>query len=262
MLEHQEIFVDIYQCRHRVNKISNPGSRGASSLVFLHDALGSNPQWKEFPEALAGKTGLDAFLIERQGHGQSSPLFSNRDINYLHHEALVILPKLLDVLAISNPILVGHSDGASIGLIYAAHNEAVALISIAAHTFVEQEIRNSMDLVLENQEVLLTKLNKYHGEKTEQLFNAWWQTWMSEEFSDWTIIEELENIKCPVLVIQSDDDEFGTIKQVESIIENVSAPVQKQIIHEGGHAPHKRFPQEISEVTFEFLRKNGAILTN
>jgi len=215
-------------------------------LFFLHEGLGSIAQWKDFPEKLCEELDLPGLIYERYGYGYSSELQELREIDYLETEANYYLPELIDKLQLQNRkiIIVGHSDGASIALIYAAlyPKNILKVISIAAHVFTEQISINSIKL-LEKEYQLNTKfkksLEKYHFGHTDSTFYAFSKTITSKEFKDWNIEHYLPKIDSPILIIQGDNDEYGTIKQVESIYQQTSSVIKKQLIIQNcGHIPH------------------------
>ncbi|HET9702216.1 MAG TPA: alpha/beta fold hydrolase, partial [Burkholderiales bacterium] len=163
--------------------LTGDAAKRSPTLVFLHEGLGSTGQWRDFPRALAERTGLPALLYDRQGYGGSDPLYSPRSARYLHREALEVLPEVLERCGVDDVILVGHSDGGSIALLYAAaHPQRVrGAVTEAAHVFVEEEtlagIRAAGDAWRNTQ--LKEKLARYHGSKTHALFHAWHDTWLA-----------------------------------------------------------------------------------
>jgi pimeloyl-ACP methyl ester carboxylesterase len=224
-------------------------------LVFLHEALGSIGQWKNFPEALCQSVNMAGLVYERQGHGQSEEFTEPRTADYLHRYAHLELPGVLGSLSISEPvILVGHSDGGSIGLLFAAaYPERVkALICMAAHVFVEEETLAGIEPAKSVYETKIReRLRKYHPKQVDALFYAWADTWQSTAFRNWNITGELERITCPVLVIQGDEDEYGTVAQVEAIVSGCSGEAQSEIIQNCGHIPFLQQP----DVTLKASRK-------
>lgn len=231
----------------------------ASTLVFLHEGLGSIAQWRDFPESLCLQTGLPGVVYERRGHGRSDPLRKSRTPSYLHEEALEVLPRLMSELHILRPILIGHSDGGSIALIYASAfpERAKAVITEAAHVFVEEVtiegIRKAVAVYEKTN--LREQLEKYHGEKTDAMFRAWSETWLSEEFRNWNIEEYLTGIKCPVLAIQGADDEYGSPAQVESIVKRVSGKAESLLIAGCGHIPHQQASKTVVEAIINFINR-------
>lgn len=229
-----------------------------STIVFLHDSLGCIKLWRDFPEKLSKLTNCNVLIYDRQGYGESCNfLYSKRDNYYLEYEA-DILSSLLDFLKIKDVILFGHSDGASISLIMAGKysDKINGLIVEGAHVFVEditiEGIKKALDLY--NKTDLKIKLEKYHGEKTQALFDAWVNTWLSTEFKNWNIENFLPLINSPVFVIQGENDEYGTLDQVNKITKKVSGKSTKLIIPEIGHSPHKESPDLILEKSSEFIK--------
>lgn len=208
------------------------------TLIFLHDALGSIAQWKSFPELVSETCILDVIVYERQGHGNSSPLDDKRSRQYLHHEALEVLPKLLKDLKIDRPILIGHSDGGSIALIYGAHFHPEAIVTMAAHIFVEKVTLEGIRNAVQSRLLLIHRLRKYHHDKTEALFDAWYKTWLSDEFKDWSIESEIQGINSPLFAIQGENDDYGSIDQIKGIMKAVKGPKENLIVDNAGHLPH------------------------
>ncbi|MCX7817312.1 MAG: alpha/beta hydrolase [Syntrophales bacterium] len=211
-------------------------------LVFLHEGLGSVGQWKDFPDQLCEKTGLPGFVYDRWGYGKSSYCPAPRTVDYLHREAIDFLPVVLNRVNIEKPILIGHSDGGSIALIYSGvYPDAVkGVITEAAHVFVEEVTLNGIREAVKIYEKtdLKKKLAKYHGEKAEVVFRGWSETWLSSDFRDWNIENFLRSIKAPLLVIQGRDDQYGSPSQVEAIVRGVSGMAEPLLIGGCGHIPH------------------------
>ena len=229
------------------------------TIVFLHDSLGCITLWRNFPERLAVLTGCNALVYDRKGYGKSIP-FSNKERNndYLEQEA-DILAAILDNCNIEQAILFGHSDGGSIALIAAAKYPVhiKAIITEGAHIFVEeitlQGIRNAQhDWQTTN---LKKKLEKYHGEKTEAVFHAWTNTWLSDEFRNWNIESFLPSVTCPVLIIQGEHDEFGSMEQVNGILNLVAGNAVSLIIPSATHTPHKEAIEIVLQKTASFIRQ-------
>lgn len=215
---------------------------GKPLIIFLHDALGSIGQWKDFPQVLTDKLQLPALVYDRYGHGKSEQLAEKRTPDYLHDEALQFLPDILKGLGINNPlILLGHSDGGAIALLYASHftDRVIGVICEAGHVFVEEEMRVGIS---KSAGLFDSKLKdlfwKYHGENTKSIFFAWVDIWLSEEFADWNIEGCLPNITAPVLAIQGEDDEFGHLQQPKPIASQVGGPSQELWVKNCGHIPH------------------------
>lgn len=229
-----------------VRQLHHPEKNGESRpvLVFLHEALGCITQWRDFPETLAIATGCDALIYDRPGHGRSAPLKSPRTPDYLSREALDILPALLQELNISQIIPVGHSDGGSIALIFAAAfpEMTTAVICEAAHVFVEEITLEGIRAAVENyyQSDVPEKLARHHGENTEPMVRAWYETWLSTAFRNWDISDVLPQISAPLLLLQGSDDEYGTAAQLDAIANGTQGSAEIHLLAECGHTPHRQ----------------------
>lgn len=233
-------------------------------IIFLHEALGSIPQWKSFPQDLCNSLGLNGIIYERQGHGTSSALTHIRDENYLHNYALKELPELLDIILSPDKkvLLVGHSDGGTIALLYAANfpQKVKAIVSMAAHVLVENETLAGIQPAIDAFEAgKLIGLRKFHGDKTNDLFYAWANTWNSPEFSTWNICKDIQPVIAPTIVIQGKDDQYGTKKQVELIAESISGKSTTHLIDKCGHIPHlEQGTKVISEIKNWYFNQNSS----
>jgi pimeloyl-ACP methyl ester carboxylesterase len=213
-----------------------------TKLVFLHEGLGSIAQWRDFPLAVSLAVHLPAVVYERGGHGNADPLDGPRSVNYLQEEALQSLPEVLRRLQIDDAILIGHSDGGTIALIFAAvwPEKVRGIITEAAHVFVEEVTLTGIRAAVSQYDAtdLREKFSKYHGSNAEAAFRGWSETWLSPAFRDWNIEKYLPGVRCPVLAIQGRDDEYGTPAQVEAIVNGVSGPAESLILTDCGHVPH------------------------
>jgi pimeloyl-ACP methyl ester carboxylesterase len=237
-------------------------------LVFLHEALGSVGQWKNFPYKLCTSLRLNGIVYEREGYGNSSPLRKKRDKNYLHDYAWEELSELLEIILPKEKkvILVGHSDGASIALLYAARfpKKVKAVVSMAAHVIVEDVTLNGIDPAVEAyKEGKLEGLRKFHGEKTDELFYAWSDTWNLPEFYNWNICEDIETISCPVLALQGINDQYGTELQLDLIKQSVKrGEVMKVMLPKCGHHPHLEVHEDVEQIIIkwfsETVKLNGS----
>lgn len=216
------------------------------TLVFLHEGLGSVAMWRDFPARVAAATGCCTLVYSRYGYGQSDVLEAPFTVRYMHDEALLALPRLLDRLGIKKPMLVGHSDGGSIALIHAggAKREVSGLILMAPHVFVEDISIESIakaKVAFETTD-LAQKLGKYHRDPVKT-FWGWNDIWLHPDFRRWNIEEYLPSIDCPVLAIQGIDDEYGTLAQVEAIRDQVPGEVDVLELADCRHSPHKDQPE-------------------
>lgn len=213
------------------------------TIVFLHEGLGCVELWRDFPEKLCVALGLRGFVYSRQGYGASDPIHLPRPLDFMHQEALNVVPRVLDQAEIKSAILVGHSDGGSISLINAGairDPRIKALATIAAHVFNEEitvksieEAKNAFE-----KQNLRERLEKYHGNNVDCAFWGWNATWLHPDFRNWNLEEFLPNIDVPTLIIQGAEDQYGTIKQVKAIESGITCSTQTAIIEDAKHSPH------------------------
>jgi pimeloyl-ACP methyl ester carboxylesterase len=226
-------------------------------LIFLHEALGSVPQWKSFPISLCNELNLAGLVIERSGHGKSSNLKSKRDNHYLHDYAEETQNVLQETMNPSQKfIFVGHSDGGSIALILGSKNpkNLQAIVTMAAHTFVESETLEGINPAIEAFEAgKLDGLYRIHGEKTKDLFYAWADTWLNPSFKNWDIRNEIQSIQVPVLALQGKNDQYGTKEQVNSIVSDHTNR-KGLIIPACGHHPHLEKKEVIIREISDWLK--------
>ncbi len=227
------------------------------TLVFLHEGLGSVSLWREFPDRVAQATGAGALIYSRHGYGQSSTLEEKRPADYMHREALDVLPALLRELAIEKPILFGHSDGASIALVHAGAGHLVtALVLEAPHVFVEEiSLRGITQAGLNYRSTdLPNKLARHHRD-ADKTFWGWHNIWTSPSFRDWNIETYLPSITCPTLLIQGDHDEYGSVAQIDAITAKVNGAITRHLLPGCGHTPHREQADLTLEIVTSFLRE-------
>jgi pimeloyl-ACP methyl ester carboxylesterase len=216
------------------------GSTGPT-LVFLHEGLGSASLWKAFPDRVVEATACPAVVYSRYGYGRSDRMTQSREVEYMHREALDTLPDLLAGLSVRDPILIGHSDGASIALIYAGARRGPlsGLVLMAPHVFVEDVTVDSIARAKTTFETsdLARRLGRHHDDATST-FYGWNDVWLQPEFRAWNIEEYLDHITVPTLLIQGEDDQYGTRAQVDAIATRVGGPVELIMLDACGHAPH------------------------
>jgi pimeloyl-ACP methyl ester carboxylesterase len=238
-----------------------PGDATAHpTLVFLHEGLGCVALWRNFPDRVAARLHAPALLYSRFGYGGSDGLVARRTPDFMHEEALEHLPRLLDALAIERPLLVGHSDGASIALIHAAlaKRDVAALVLMAPHVFVEDlslaSIARIRDTYLSTD--LKERLARYHAH-VDDAFLGWADTWLDPAFRDWSIEGLSDRIKVPVLLIQGVDDEYGTLAQIERIAARVKGPVERIVLDACGHSPHRDRETAVLDAIAAFSARHG-----
>jgi pimeloyl-ACP methyl ester carboxylesterase len=227
---------------HRLEYQRIAGREPAPVLIFLHEGLGSIALWRDFPEKLAAATGLSAIVYSRYGYGHSDPLAEPRAVDYMHREALETLPELRAALGLDDVILVGHSDGASIALIHAGAGQwpVRALVLEAPHVFVEDVSVASIAAAREAYATtdLRRRLARYHAD-VDSAFRGWNDIWLAPDFRAWNIEASLPGIACPVLAIQGGDDEYGTLAQLDAIARRLHAPLERRVLADCGHSPHR-----------------------
>lgn len=210
-------------------------------IVFLHEGLGSISHWKDFPERVALASGCPVTVYSRYGAGNSDVLTEDRSVRYMHDEGLNSLPDLLSQLRIENPILIGHSDGASIALIYAgAHNHLRGLVLLAPHVFVEDlSVASIAEAKTKFQTTNLPEKLARHHRDAERTFWGWNNIWLHPDFRRWNIEEYLPRITCPTLIIQGLDDQYGTMAQVQAIARQSRGPVEILTLSDCRHSPQR-----------------------
>ncbi|MGH7551709.1 MAG: alpha/beta fold hydrolase [Longimicrobiales bacterium] len=213
-----------------------------STMVFLHEGLGSVALWRDFPAKVARRLGAPAFVYSRFGYGRSDGLKERRTPRFMHEEALDVLPRLLDRFGIDRPLLVGHSDGASIALIHAALSgrPVAGLVCMAPHVFVEPVCVESIARIRETYRTtdLRERLARYHA-RVDDAFLGWADIWLEPEFLNWSIEDLLDRIAQPMHLIQGRDDEYGTLAQLARIEARAKGPTSRLVLDRCGHSPHR-----------------------
>lgn len=230
---------------------------GRPPLVFLHEGLGSIRQWRDFPAKVAAALGARALVYDRYGYGQSDVLQEpRRTVRFMHDEALLSLPELLHNLAVENPILIGHSDGASIALIHAGAGFSVrGVVAMAPHVFIEPVCLASIRKAAEVFETtdLPARLGRYHRD-VRKTFYGWADVWLDPQFESWDIREDyLPSIAGPILAIQGYGDEYGTMQQLDEIARRVKGPCELLKLADCGHAPFRDQPGAVLEAVTRFV---------
>jgi pimeloyl-ACP methyl ester carboxylesterase len=227
------------------------------TLVFLHEGLGSISQWRDFPARIVAGTGLPAIVYARYGHGQSDVAHQPRGVDFMQREAQESLPELLLQLGIARPILIGHSDGASIALIYAGSGLPLqALVAMAPHVFVEDISIDSIAAARRAFETtdLPRRLSRHHVDASKT-FYGWNDVWLAPEFRAWNIEGFLPAIRCPLLAIQGYDDEYGTMAQIDAIAHQAGGPVELLKLEQCAHSPHRDQPEIVAKAITEFVQR-------
>ena len=241
---------------HLEYRMIGPSPDSAPVIVMLHEGLGSAGLWGDFPEKLQAATGVGVFVYSRAGYGNSTAVKRPRPLDYMHVEALDVLPKLLAKIGFRRGLLLGHSDGASIAAIYAGSRQdhrVQGVVLIAPHFIVENisvasivQIRNSYATT-----DLKEKLARWHKD-VDNAFYGWNDAWLDPDFRQWDISEYLAYIRVPVAVLQGVDDQYGTMRQVEIAQEECYCPVDVTVIPGAGHQPHREAPGATLDAISEF----------
>jgi pimeloyl-ACP methyl ester carboxylesterase len=240
-------------------RMAGPRPHEAPTLILLHEGLGSAGMWADFPEKLSAATGCGVFAYSRVGYGHSSPAELPRTLDFMHVEAREILPRLLDAIGFKQGLLVGHSDGASVAAIYGGSvqdHRVRGLVLMAPHFVVEsvtikaiREIRQAFDTTDVRQ-----RFQRWHAD-ADATVRGWTDVWMQNDFHDWDLTEDLAHIRVPVLIIQGENDNYGTTRQIEIAREECYCPVEVLLLPDIKHVPHREAPDVTLNAIAEFCRR-------
>jgi pimeloyl-ACP methyl ester carboxylesterase len=240
-------------------RMIGPRPDAAPTIVMLHEGLGSVGLWGAFPEALAAATGAGVFVYSRTNYGRSSPGKLPRTVNFMHEEALDVLPRVLAAIGFERGILLGHSDGASIATIYAGSvqdHRVRGLVLMAPHFFTEDmglaQIRRTNEDYQSGD--LREKLKRWHAD-VDSAYQSWSGPWLAPEFHAWDITETLGYIRVPILIIQGADDQYGTLKQIEVAQQECYCPVEAAILPGVRHSPHRDAPALTRDAAAAFINR-------
>lgn len=244
------------EVRGRKIETQRLGPEKGPTLVLLHEGLGSLGLWRDFPQRLSEATGLGAFIYSRAGYGRSDPAPLPRPVRYLHDEA-ELLPEILQAAGVADPLLFGHSDGASIAIIAAGMGlRTRALLLEAPHVFAEesglQSIARMRDLYLQTD--LREKLSRWHQD-VDAAFHGWNGAWLHPDFRQWNLEEYLPAISSPILLLQGMDDEYGSEAQLRAIARGARGETTTVLLPGCGHSPHKEKPEETLRAIQTFLQR-------
>jgi pimeloyl-ACP methyl ester carboxylesterase len=228
-------------------RMIGPWSDAAPTLVVLHEGLGCVGMWGDFPDRLQAATGCGVFVYSRLGYGQSSPARLPRQLDFMHVEARQTLPRVLDAIGFQRGLLVGHSDGASIAAIYGGSvqdHRMAGLVLMSPHFFVEDVTSAS----------IRTRLGRWHRDG-DATVRGWTDVWLKNDFRQWDLTEDLAYIRVPVLIIQGEQDHYGTMRQVEVAQEECYCPVEVLKLPEAKHVPHREAPKETLHAVVDFVKR-------
>jgi pimeloyl-ACP methyl ester carboxylesterase len=245
---------------HRLEyRMIRPRPDSAPTIVMLHEGLGSVGLWNDFPDRLQQATGLGVFVYSRAGYGQSSPVALPRPLSYMHDEARDVLPALLDAIGFRRGLLLGHSDGASIAAIYAGTHQdhrVGGLVLIAPHFFTEDAGISAIEEARKAYETtdLRARLARWHAD-VDSAFLGWNGAWLDPDFRDWNITEQLAYIRVPMLIVQGEGDQYGTVKQIEAAQQECYCPVEVALLPDAKHAPQREAPEMTLNVISDFVTR-------
>ncbi len=248
--------VQVADCQLTVARFGS----GPIKIVLIHDGLGSIAQWRDVPSQLGEATDVGVLAYDRAGHGNSEPT-KEAGPTWLHQEALV-LAELLDHYQVENPLIVGHSDGGSIGLIYAASQQSCSatsqqscsgVITLAAHSFVEDVCVAKISEMRSNPGLIVIGLARHH-KSPQALFDSWSGVWTSSEFRSWDIRADIGAITCPVLVVQGQVDAYATDAQLTETASAIGDNATAMRVAGVGHVLHHEVPDQVVEIVSNFFR--------
>jgi len=251
-----EGFLDLAPLRLEYRMIG-PRPDAAPTIVMLHEGLGSVGLWGAFPDQLAAATGAGVFVYSRAGYGKSSLGPLPRSVRFMHEEACTVLPRVLDAIGFQRGFLLGHSDGASIAAIYAGSvqdHRVRGLVLIAPHFFTEDF---GIDEIARASAAFATsdfrdKLKRWHAD-VDCAFRSWSEPWLHPDFRKWDITEELAYIRVPILIVQGENDQYGTLRQLDVAREECFCPVETAVLPGIRHTPHREAPEQTLKVAADFI---------
>lgn len=250
-LEQGQIFVKQW-------KYKNTALLKKSPIILFHESLGSVALWRDFPEKLALATQRDIIAYDRLGFGHSSALIDPPDFNFVAKEAEETLPILLKKLGLNHFIVMGHSVGGGMASICAAlyPQQCKALIAESAQSMVEEETLYGIRRAKVNftNEKFLSRLAKYHADKTQWVLDAWTETWLSPEFKKWDLDAYLQRVHCPLLAIHGETDEYATIAQPKRFVDLAQGETELCLIEACGHFPHQEKQEQVLQSIQQFLK--------
>jgi len=231
-------------------------SESAPVVVFLHEGLGSIGMWMDFPAKLIAALGCRGLIYERNGHGNTLPIRAPRAHSWMHDEAWIVLPALLEKLNVANPVLFSHSDGGTIALLYASRFRPRGVVSEAAHIFMDELSTNGLGKVegQRHKGSMADFLKQFHPGDFDAMVVAWLEFWREGCTRVWNMEAALKTITCPLLAIQGDRDEYGTVRQLDGIVSGVAGPATRLLIEDCGHVPHLQAQDIVLEASVKFIR--------
>ena len=253
-----EGFLDLGDVRLEY-RMTGPRPEAAPTLVLLHEGLGAAAIWGDFAEKLAAATGTGVFAYSRAGYGRSSPSKLPRSVAFVHEEAQDVLPRVLGAIGLRRGLLVGHSDGASIAAIYAGSvqdHRVRGLALMAPHFFTEEmglaEIERAKAAFQAG--ALREKLKRLHADP-DNAFHTWCGPWLDPAFRQWEITDALAHIRVPILIVQGESDQYGTVRQIEVAQQECYCPVEVALLPDTKHAPYYEAPEATLRAIADFTNR-------
>jgi pimeloyl-ACP methyl ester carboxylesterase len=245
--------------QHLEYRTIGPRPDEAPTLVLLHEGLGCVGLWNDFPDKLAKATGCGVFVYSRAGYGQSSPVKLPRPLTYMHDEARETLPALLETIGFRRGLLLGHSDGASIAAIYAGSHQdhrVGGLVLIAPHFFTEEQGLASIAEAKAAYETgdLRPRLARWHRH-VDNAFRGWNDAWLDPGFRSWDITEFLAYICVPILIVQGEGDQYGTVAQIEAATRECYCPVEVALLPDAKHSPQREATKATLQAVAGFVAR-------
>jgi pimeloyl-ACP methyl ester carboxylesterase len=240
-------------------RMIGPRPDAAPTLVLLHEGLGCVGLWGDFPHQLQAATGAGVLVYSRAGYGKSSPVALPRPLSYMHDEAREVLPRLLDTIGFQRGLLIGHSDGASIAAIYAGSHQdhrVGGLVLIAPHFFTEDAGIASIEEARKAYATtdLRARLARWHTH-VDNAFKGWNGAWLDPDFRHWDITEQLAYIRVPMLIVQGEDDQYGTVKQIAVAQQECYCPFEVALLPGAKHSPQREAPEATLQAITEFVAR-------
>lgn len=241
-----------------IQRLPGPGGRRLAPIIFLHEGLGSVAMWRDWPAQVCADTGRPGIVYSRRGYGGSQPVPDVRgtgrlEPDYMHREALEVLPALIAALGIDKPVLLGHSDGGTIALLHASRFDVAACIVMAPHVIVEEQSVQAIEEARKAYEAggLRDRLQRYHSD-VDCAFWQWNDVWLSPAFRGFDIRPDCRRIQAPVLAIQGKEDPYGSLRQIDEI-QPTRGPFEQLVLARCGHSPHRDQPEATRRRIAAFL---------
>ena len=250
---------DAGEIRIECEWVGAPRGAARATVVFLHEGLGSVSMWRGFPRAFCDRHGFAGFVFSRVGYGRSTPRAAAErwTPDFMQRQADELLPALLAAVGIDRPWLFGHSDGGTIALLHAARHDVAGVVAVAPHLFVEDVSVASIAKARVAYETgeLRDRLGRHHAD-VDSAFYGWNDVWLSPAFRDWNVEREIARIACPLLAVQGEDDEYGTLEQVRAVCRAVPH-AELLVLPSCGHSPHRDQPDALMRAAGNFITSHS-----